>query len=315
MLAMAFLAVHILTSVLDSFAPIALIDAVLPFIGSYRPLWLGLGAVSFDLLLAVFVTSLVRQRVGYRAWRATHWLAYAAWPIALVHTLGTGSDVKSGWLLALSAACLLVVLAAVAARALNGWPAQRRVRAGVLAAVAAAPVALLVWLPGGPLERGWARRAGTPLALLASTGSSAPSTGTVSHTSASPSAVLEGRFDTNLAGSIAQEAGPTPGLQIVNITTAFSRPTSGQLRIALEGQALNEGGVAMRASRVTLGSSASPALYRGQIVGLSGEHIVAAVRRSDGHALSLDIRLHTTPGATAVSGTLAASPAQGGGTE
>ena len=63
---MVFLVLHILTSVLDSFAPISLIDAFIPFVGSYRPFWLGLGAVSFDLLLAVTITSLLRQRMGFR---------------------------------------------------------------------------------------------------------------------------------------------------------------------------------------------------------------------------------------------------------
>ena len=90
---MAFLALHILTSVLDSFAPISLLDAFIPFAGSYRPFWLGLGAVAFDLLLAVTITSLLRQRIGFTSWRAIHWLTYASWPIALVHGLGTGSDV------------------------------------------------------------------------------------------------------------------------------------------------------------------------------------------------------------------------------
>ena len=85
LLAMAFLALHIVTSVLDSFAPISLLDAFVPFAGSYRPFWLGLGAVAFDLLLAVTITSLLRQRMGYASWRAIHWLTYASWPIALLH--------------------------------------------------------------------------------------------------------------------------------------------------------------------------------------------------------------------------------------
>src|SRR5207253_564958 len=84
-LAIAFLAVHILTAVLDSFAPISLLDAVVPFAGSYRPFWLGLGAVALDLLLAVAISSAVRKRIGFESWRAVHWLAYASWPIALVH--------------------------------------------------------------------------------------------------------------------------------------------------------------------------------------------------------------------------------------
>jgi sulfoxide reductase heme-binding subunit YedZ len=166
LLAMAFLLLHILTSVLDSFAPISLIDAVVPFAGSYRPFWLGLGAIAFDLLLAVTVTSLLRQRMGYASWRAIHWLTYASWPIALLHGLGTGSDVKATWLLALSVACLIAVLAAVLLRVVSGWPENRRVRGTALGAAGAFSLFVLLWLPGGPLGSEWPRRSGTPSSLL-----------------------------------------------------------------------------------------------------------------------------------------------------
>ncbi len=167
LLAMAFLAVHIVTSVLDSFAPISLLDAFIPFVGSYRPFWLGLGAIALDLLIAVTVTSLLRQRMGFRTWRAIHWLTYASWPIALVHGLGTGSDVKSGaWLMALNIICILVVAAAVLARALRGWPADIARRGTALGGLGAFALFLLLWLPGGPLGSEWARRSGTPTSLL-----------------------------------------------------------------------------------------------------------------------------------------------------
>ena len=166
LLAVAFLAVHILTAVLDSFASISLLDAVIPFIGSYRPLWLGLGAVAFDLLLAVAVTSLVRARMGHSAWRGIHWLAYAAWPTAVVHGFGTGSDVHQTWLVGITAACVVAVLLAVVARVIIGWPENLRIRVGALGMAAAFALGLLVWLPGGPMGKGWARRAGTPAALL-----------------------------------------------------------------------------------------------------------------------------------------------------
>ncbi|HEV2975721.1 MAG TPA: ferric reductase-like transmembrane domain-containing protein, partial [Solirubrobacteraceae bacterium] len=107
LLALAFLVVHILTAVMDPFAPIRLIDAVIPFTAAYRPVWLGLGAVAFDLLLAVIITSLLRRRFGLRLWRAVHWLAYGSWPIALVHGFGTGSDASATWFLALSIGCVL----------------------------------------------------------------------------------------------------------------------------------------------------------------------------------------------------------------
>jgi methionine sulfoxide reductase heme-binding subunit len=167
LLAIAFLAVHVLTSVIDSFAPISLLDAVIPFAGSYRPFWLGLGALSLDLLLAVTLSSLLRRRLGFAAWRAIHWLAYASWPIALLHSFGTGSDAKSGWLLTLSIVCLLVVLAAVLARALAGAPEHLRARIAALGGAGAFSLFLLLWLPGGPLGSEWARRSGTPSSLLA----------------------------------------------------------------------------------------------------------------------------------------------------
>ena len=166
LLAVVFLVVHIITAVLDSFAPISLTDAFVPFVGSYRPFWLGLGAVAFDLLLAVTLTSMLRRRLGYGAWRATHWLAYACWPIAMLHGLGTGSDVKSTWLLALNIACLAVVALAVGVRAITGWPDHLRVRGAALGATAAFALFLALWLPGGPLGHGWAHRSGTPTSLL-----------------------------------------------------------------------------------------------------------------------------------------------------
>jgi predicted ferric reductase len=166
LLAMALLAVHVLTSVIDSFASISPIDALIPFAGSYRPFWLGLGALSLDMLLAVTISSLLRRRLGFASWRAIHWLSYASWPIALLHSFGTGTDVKAGWLLALSVVCLLVVLAAVLARAISGWPGHLRARGAALGGAGAFSLFLALWLPGGPLGSEWARRSGTPDKLL-----------------------------------------------------------------------------------------------------------------------------------------------------
>ena len=166
LLALAFVVVHILTSVLDSFASISIADALIPFIGSYRPFWLGLGAVAFDLLLAVIITSLLRARMGFSTWRAVHWLTYASWPIALVHGFGTGSDANSGWLLVLSILCIAMVAIAVLTRVLVGWPSDIRLRGAALLGTGAFALFMVLWLPGGPLGSEWARRSGTPAALL-----------------------------------------------------------------------------------------------------------------------------------------------------
>jgi sulfoxide reductase heme-binding subunit YedZ len=166
LLALVFLVLHILTSVLDTFAPIGLIDAVVPFVGAYRPFWLGLGAVAFDLIVAVIITSLLRARMGYASWRAIHWLTYASWPIALLHGFGTGSDASKAWLQILSAICLVMVLGAVLARVLNGWPENIRIRGAALGGTGVFSLFLLLWLPSGPLGSEWARRSGTPASLL-----------------------------------------------------------------------------------------------------------------------------------------------------
>jgi predicted ferric reductase len=116
LLAVIFLALHIVTAVVDPYTNLDWVVAVIPFSSSYRTLWLGLGTVAFDLLLAVLLTSLLRIFIGRRTWRAVHWLAYASWPIAILHGFGTGTDAWSTWLLVLSAICITAVGWAVVAR-------------------------------------------------------------------------------------------------------------------------------------------------------------------------------------------------------
>ena len=77
---------------LDTFVSIPVTAAFVPFVSSYKTFWLGLGAIALDLLLALLATSLLRNRLGHRSWRRVHWLAYACWPIGLVHGLGIGTD-------------------------------------------------------------------------------------------------------------------------------------------------------------------------------------------------------------------------------
>ncbi|MFC0539981.1 ferric reductase-like transmembrane domain-containing protein [Kutzneria chonburiensis] len=105
--------VHVLTLLFDSYADLNPIDLLVPFVGSYQPFWLGLGTLAFDLLLIVLVTSLNRARLGLRTWRAIHWAAYAIWPIALAHALGTGTDAAQVWMGVLAVACTTTVATAV----------------------------------------------------------------------------------------------------------------------------------------------------------------------------------------------------------
>jgi methionine sulfoxide reductase heme-binding subunit len=116
LLVLAFLALHVGTTVVDTYTSIPLAAAFVPFASAYKTAWLGLGAVALDLLLALVATSLARKRLGYRAWRRMHWLAYACWPVAVAHGLGAGTDRSATWVVVLSTACVLAVLGTAAWR-------------------------------------------------------------------------------------------------------------------------------------------------------------------------------------------------------
>lgn len=118
LLTLVFLGIHIATAVLDPYVTLNVADAVVPFGAGYRLLWVGLGALCLDLMLAVIITSLLRERIGVRAWRLVHWLTYATWPIALAHGLGTGSDIGAWWMITITALCTFAVLGSV------GWRIQ-----------------------------------------------------------------------------------------------------------------------------------------------------------------------------------------------
>jgi methionine sulfoxide reductase heme-binding subunit len=121
LVALAFTVIHVLTTVLDSFVSIPLPDAFIPFISAYRPLWVGLGAIAFDLMLAVILTSLVRAHMTLRSWRLVHWGAYLCWPVAVLHGLGTGTDTSARWVLLLTVSCVLVVAGLTIWRLAVSW--------------------------------------------------------------------------------------------------------------------------------------------------------------------------------------------------
>jgi sulfoxide reductase heme-binding subunit YedZ len=134
-----------------------------------------MGVVAAELTLALTVTSLVRRWLGFRLWRTLHWLAYACWPLALLHGLGTGSDVGRRWFLALDGAAVLAFfLFLVVWRLSFGWPRLAWPRLAAAALSGLALVALALWALNGPLAPGWARAAGTPEVLLGGAASPTP---------------------------------------------------------------------------------------------------------------------------------------------
>ena len=113
--AVLFLTLHVVTLLFDPYAQLRLIDVVVPFMATYRPLWQGLGTLAADLALVLVLSSLLRHQIGLRVWRTVHWTAYLCWPVAVAHALGTGTDGQTGWLLLVVGGCVLLVVGAA------GW--------------------------------------------------------------------------------------------------------------------------------------------------------------------------------------------------
>ncbi|CAN5259767.1 hypothetical protein BH09ACT6_BH09ACT6_07200 [soil metagenome] len=123
-----FILLHVGSLLLDSYAKLNVTDIIVPFIGSYKPFWQGLGTVAVDVLIAIIVTSLLRQRLGVRVFRAVHWFSYAMWPIAMAHAIGNGTDGTSSWFLLLSAVCTLAVGTALVWRLSSRFVESARLR-------------------------------------------------------------------------------------------------------------------------------------------------------------------------------------------
>jgi hypothetical protein len=287
LLTIAFTGLHVLTTATDPFASISLVSAVVPFTSGYRPFWLGLGAVAFDLLLAVLITSLLRVRIRPRTWRAVHWAGYVCWPVALVHGLGTGTDGAARWVLAVTAACTLAAATAGGWRLVAGWPAHAGLR--VASAVAAAVVALATagWAWAGPLQPGWARRSGTPAGLLARPAGSTSQ-------AAAPSAFPPVPFRVSVSGTVSFAPA---GSGQRTVTLALADGSAVKLKIALSGPAV-PGGVQLASSSVSLGPPAAPARYTGHLVALDGPAMQAVVSGA-GTRLSLAIELSSQTAASA----------------
>jgi ferric reductase like protein len=311
LIAFGLVVIHIATVVIDAFAPIGWKDAVIPFLSPYRTVWLGIGAVAFDLLAVILVTSLVRHRIGHRTWRVVHWFAYLCWPLVVVHGLATGSDTKVGFVLVLTMLCVAAVTVALWWRLAVGWRDHTGTRVAALVASLVAPVALVAWLPSGPLSAGWVRQAGTPANVLVKVGA-APST-SITAAPTPTASVPTAPFNASLSGSLTQ-SNPNPNGQItVRIDATLSGGATGALVIELIGQPVSGGGVLLASSQVGFGPVGLPSVYRGTVTSLRGPRIVTTLRATSRPTIVLTADVQIPPSGNRVTGTVVTQQLGGGG--
>jgi sulfoxide reductase heme-binding subunit YedZ len=117
--AVALLTLHVVTAIADPYVSIGWWATIIPFVSHYKAAALGLGTLAVDFGAAVILTSLFRHRLGFKAWRAVHWLAYLAWPVAFVHSLRAGNDLGIAWVYGVEWGSAALVATAVVARVLH----------------------------------------------------------------------------------------------------------------------------------------------------------------------------------------------------
>jgi methionine sulfoxide reductase heme-binding subunit len=145
-----FLSIHILAVAVDSYLPFSFTSLVVPLTSVYRPLWIALGVVAAELLLALAITNHYRRSIPYGFWRKAHYVNFVVWTAATLHGLGSGTDRSSPWFLALYGIATGAVVAAIGSSVARrrllrpAWPAALGV--GAVAA------ALVLALGLGPLR-------------------------------------------------------------------------------------------------------------------------------------------------------------------
>jgi predicted ferric reductase len=133
-LAIVFTGIHVVALVADNFVHFGIADVLVPFVGPWRPLAVGLGVISMYLLVAVELTSLAKSRLPHRVWRGIHLSSYALFAMATIHALASGTDVGTvlgdGAAVALGTVAVAVAIVAIDRRSATDprrpVPAPRR---------------------------------------------------------------------------------------------------------------------------------------------------------------------------------------------
>ena len=136
LLGLGFIVVHVLVLLLDHYLPFNLIQILIPFTDTYRPLWVGIGIISLYVMLVVTVTFYLRKKLGMTFFRAVHTLSIFSYLGATLHGLFAGTDSAlwvTRWLYMLT--FLVVLFMTVYWLALNYITKQEKLESARVAAI------------------------------------------------------------------------------------------------------------------------------------------------------------------------------------
>jgi len=276
---------------------------------TYRPVWVGLGAVAVDLGIAVVITSLLRVKMGYKSWRIVHWASYPIFVLSIVHGLGSGTD-SSLWL---SKVIYLVVGAGLVLATASRFLSRKDLDAGVKAALSgmtiAVPFAIVLWALSGPFGANWTKRAQSGLSQslpgsnnLANTAASSPKVSPA----VSPVLHLSSSYTSNWSGRVDQSPANSQGEVALRLIGNLSSSPGFELSVVLIGAPL-DGGISMTSSVVEIASSNGTSVYRGTVTSLSGTTIVSQVANAQGDSFTFSANINLGSNGSSFTGTVAGS--------
>ncbi len=91
-LAVVLTSLHALALLWDSYYSYSLADLTVPFIGPYKPGWVGLGIIGFYLMFLTSLSFNFRKQIGQKRWRQLHYLTFGVYLLATVHGVTAGTD-------------------------------------------------------------------------------------------------------------------------------------------------------------------------------------------------------------------------------
>lgn len=319
LLSLVFIGVHVLAVWVDPFTRFGWNEVFLPFVSHYRPLWMALGIVALYLGLAIGLSTWLRPLIGYAWWRRLHVLTLVTYGLVTIHGIATGSDTRTWWAVLIYALSAALIAWLLLLRLLQPATAQGRTHPVWAIVTALLLIAGMAWTVLGPLQAGWNAAAnngqgsGARIALAnGSTGSDgSPTTGSTSGTS--DSGTLAMPFSTSFSGTLTQTGPDASGAVQYILSGTFQDGAAGKIQVSLSGttDGSGDGGVTITQTSVTLGTTANPFLYSGQVTGLRASadrwRITATAAPASGQASSIVIQLSVQlSGGTAAQGTISA---------
>lgn len=290
LVAVVVLSIHVLAAVLDPFVHLGYIDIVVPFAAHYRQIWIGLGALSLDLAVAIIITSLLRVKFGYRSWKLVHWLSYPIFALSVIHGIASGTDTRYllGKVFYFGVAAILLV--SVFLR-INTHPSlSPRRRLTLTSTALAIPALTVLWTLVGPMSPDWSHRANLGI------GAAFTSTRPIGTPLSSPSPALlqlPPNFSSLWNGTITVSPSNQQGEFALRLLGPLTAKQPYQLDVTLLGQP-SGGGVSMYSSIVEVVSKTGVVAYSGKVAQLSGGSIALSLKSPTGNSVLLNANVTTT---------------------